>query len=168
MILAPVSLMFIFQPVVYFIIYAVCALTDMFDGIIARKYHLESETGALLDSIADHIFYVVIVVSLFFIIKPEDLPVAVLVILVCVIFRLANVVICLVKFKRAGFIHSIANKAAGFLLMASTPFFVFFGVLPVWFMVFFAVLSTVAALDESVILLRSGVYQVNKKWGFGK
>lgn len=168
MVLAPATLLFLHQPVIFFILYIVTALTDTFDGLIARRYHLETELGALLDSIADHIFYVVIVVALFFLIRPEDLPVAVAVVAVIVVFRGANVILCRIKFHRIGFIHSIANKVTGFLLMASTPFFVFFGCMPVWAMVFFAVLSTLAALDETVILARSKEYEVNKRWGWGK
>lgn len=34
----------------------ICAITDLFDGKIARKYNLISESGAKLDTIADKVF----------------------------------------------------------------------------------------------------------------
>ena len=34
----------------------IAALTDLFDGFIARKYHLETIIGAKLDAVADKIF----------------------------------------------------------------------------------------------------------------
>ena len=42
----------------------VASITDMFDGMIARKYHLTSDLGAKLDTISDKLFAGCLVISL--------------------------------------------------------------------------------------------------------
>lgn len=168
MFLSIITLCFFWQPVVCLVLYIITALTDTFDGLIARKYHLETELGALFDSIADHIFYAVIIILAFLLIDLTDLPIILIFIALVVLVRGANCVICYCRFHRVGFIHSWANKITGFLLMASMPFFIFFGVLPVWFIIGFSILATVTALDETAILLTSEKYEVNRKAFFWK
>lgn len=46
------------------ILAAICALTDMFDGKLARKWNLVSKKGAKLDIIADKIFGIGLIISL--------------------------------------------------------------------------------------------------------
>jgi len=46
------------------ILAAICALTDMFDGKLARKWNLVSKKGAKLDTIADKIFGIGLIISL--------------------------------------------------------------------------------------------------------
>lgn len=157
------TLCFFWQPVMYLILYIITAITDTFDGWIARKYHLETELGALLDSIADHMFFVVIIISAFLLIDLTNLPGIIIFIVLIVLVRGANCVICFVRFHRVGFIHSWGNKITGSLLMASMPFFVFFSVMPIWIIVGFCILATITALNETVILLTSEKYEVNRK-----
>lgn len=44
--------------VIAYIVAILAALTDMLDGFLARKYHLESDFGRLVDPLADKIFVV--------------------------------------------------------------------------------------------------------------
>lgn len=37
--------------------YAILGMTDMFDGMIARRFNLKTEIGKYLDSIADMVFF---------------------------------------------------------------------------------------------------------------
>ncbi|HZK28124.1 MAG TPA: CDP-alcohol phosphatidyltransferase family protein [Thermoclostridium sp.] len=37
--------------------YAILGMTDMFDGMIARRFNMETDIGKLLDSIADMVFF---------------------------------------------------------------------------------------------------------------
>jgi CDP-diacylglycerol--glycerol-3-phosphate 3-phosphatidyltransferase len=41
------------SPAVFLTLYALCGLTDVADGIVARKTNTQSKTGARLDTIAD-------------------------------------------------------------------------------------------------------------------
>ncbi len=58
----PFSLCMIFYPVLskgYFIFFTLSGLTDVADGIIARKLGIKSEFGAKLDSVSDLVFYII-------------------------------------------------------------------------------------------------------------
>ena len=58
-------LFFQVQSMRFLVVYTFAGLTDVFDGWIARKLGKESEFGARLDSIADLVFYGVVLVQLF-------------------------------------------------------------------------------------------------------
>ena len=58
----------------FYILYTFCGITDVLDGTIARATNSTREFGARLDSIADLIFYAVMIVK-FFPILLEVLPV---------------------------------------------------------------------------------------------
>ena len=45
-------------------IYTITGVTDVLDGAIARKYGTTSEKGAKLDSIADLLFYTLILIRI--------------------------------------------------------------------------------------------------------
>ena len=47
----------------FYILYAVCGLTDMIDGTVARITNTQSKMGALLDSVADMVFCAVATAS---------------------------------------------------------------------------------------------------------
>lgn len=52
------------QSIWFLVIYTFAGLTDVLDGWIARKFGMESEFGARLDSIADLVFYGILLIYL--------------------------------------------------------------------------------------------------------
>ena len=54
--LKPLSTMF-------FIIYSLCVISDILDGYIARKSNTSTKFGECLDSFADAIFFIIILVK---------------------------------------------------------------------------------------------------------
>jgi CDP-diacylglycerol--glycerol-3-phosphate 3-phosphatidyltransferase len=46
------------RPAIYFPLYSIIFLTDVLDGKIARRLHLQSELGAKLDSVGDMLFFI--------------------------------------------------------------------------------------------------------------
>ena len=50
----------------FFVIFILCGVSDFLDGYIARKYGLNSDLGANLDSLADVIFFSCFLIVLFF------------------------------------------------------------------------------------------------------
>ena len=57
-----VSAVLVFCPVfsqIFYVLYVTCGLSDMVDGIIARKTNSVSEFGSRFDSIADFVFVAV-------------------------------------------------------------------------------------------------------------
>ena len=53
-----VILLFINNRFIFLTIYLICGLSDVLDGYIARRYRLETNLGAKLDSLADFIFFI--------------------------------------------------------------------------------------------------------------
>ena len=47
----------------FYIIYSVCGVSDAVDGSVARKCNTTSEFGARLDSVADIVFYAVMLIK---------------------------------------------------------------------------------------------------------
>ncbi len=130
--------------VTFWVIYFACGLSDMVDGFLARKFHCESKTGALLDSLADLAFVVGCSIKL---IPVLALPnwlwfwgAAI------VVIKVINQISAMVMYKKCIFPHTIVNKVAGLLLFIGVPLTVFLeSVVP---MVMIAVVATFAAVQE--------------------
>ncbi len=114
-IVCAVPLLFVraFSPV-FFILYAVCGVSDALDGFIARRTHTESRTGQILDSTADAVFFIIIVIVYVRTLRPSFVFTA-WITAVCML-RAASLAAGLVRFKEIVFLHTCANKAAGFTL----------------------------------------------------
>ena len=130
--------------VAFWLIYFACGLSDMVDGFLARKFHCESKTGALLDSMADLAFVVGCCIKLIpVLILPHWLwfwGAAI------VVIKVINLISAIVLYKKCLFPHTIANKATGLLLFAGVPLTLFLeSVVP---MVIIAVVATFAAVQE--------------------
>ena len=84
-------------------------LTDIFDGIIARKLNVSSEKLRVWDSNVDQIFWLSVIVSAFYLnfstVKPLALPIGILLVLEGLTY-----IISYVKFKKTIATHSILAK----------------------------------------------------------
>ena len=114
-ILVSAVLMFcpVFSPVFY-ALYLIAGLSDMADGIIARRTNSVSEFGSRFDGVADLVFVAVCLIKL--------LPVMDILIwlyvwtAVIALIRLLNIISGVAKQKRYVAVHSIMNKVTGALL----------------------------------------------------
>ena len=52
-----------FSPIFY-VVYSICGITDVCDGFLARRTGTASEFGARLDSVADLLFYTVMMIKI--------------------------------------------------------------------------------------------------------
>ena len=112
----------------FWVIYALCGISDMLDGFLARKLHAESKTGAVLDSVADICFVVCCAIKLIPVLQiPAWLWVWAGVI---VLIKLANQISALAVHKHLCFPHTLANKLTGLLLFFSVPL-VFWSIVPI-------------------------------------
>ena len=154
---------FFLQPLsaCFFVIYTLTGITDVLDGWIARKTKTASEFGAKLDSIADLLFYTVILVRVLPIllsILPNKIWCAVAVIL---IVRISAYIVAAIKYRRFASLHTYLNKLTGaavFILpfMLITPVKTFYA--------FFAVsLGIAASLEELIIHFKSESYNASVK-----
>ena len=114
-ILTSLALLFcpVFSPIFY-VLYLLAGLTDMVDGIIARKTNTVSEFGSRFDSIADLVFVAVCLIK---ILHVMDIPIWLYVwTAVIALIKMINIVYGYVMQRRFASVHSAMNKVTGGLL----------------------------------------------------
>ena len=130
----------------FWTLYALCGLSDMLDGWLARKLHAESKTGAVLDSVADIIFVACCAVRL---LQEVGIPAWLWIWAGVIVFiKILNQVSALVVLKRFCFPHTWANKLTGILLFLAAPA-VFWSVIPISIV---AAIATFAAAQEGHVI----------------
>lgn len=126
----------------FWVLYASCGISDMFDGWLARKLYAESKTGAILDSVADIVFVTCCAIRLLPVLEiPAWLWIWAGVI---VIIKMVNQISALFVCKRFCFLHTVANKLTGLLLFLTVPT-MFWSMIPISIV---AAISTFAAVQE--------------------
>ena len=129
----------------FWIIYALCGISDIADGWLARKLKCVTKKGALLDSVADICFVACLCSLLLPILElPQWLWLWAGVI---VVIKVVNQLSALVMYGRCCFPHTTANKWAGFLLFITVPTIIW-TIIPVSIA---AIVATFAAIHEGVL-----------------
>ena len=124
--------------------YLFCGFTDMIDVKIARKTKAISEFGARLDTAADIVFVTVCLVKILPLIH---LPVWLWIwIAIITTIKIRNILREFIRRKRLLSIHTILNKATGFLLFLF-PFTLGF-IEPMYTSVMVCSLATVSVINE--------------------
>ena len=112
-----VSAVLVFCPVfspIFYVLYLIAGLSDMVDGIIARKTNSVSEFGSRFDSIAD---FVLVAVCLIKILPVLDIPVWLYVwTAVIALIKIINIISGVAKQKIYVAVHTTMNKVTGVLL----------------------------------------------------
>jgi len=141
----------------FFIIYAIAGASDLLDGYLARRFNVISHFGATLDSIADLSFFAIVFIVVFPYLDWQLW----LIIAFClvVVIRLLSLIIGYFKFKEFAFLHSYANKLAGFSVFCF-PFlcFLFDFPLPT---IYLAAIGLISAIEELAINIFSVTIQKN-------
>lgn len=126
----------------FWVLYALCGISDIVDGWLARKLHAETKAGAVLDSVSDIVFLACCAVQL---IPVVEIPVWLWTWAGVIVFiKIVNQVSALVVCKRFCFPHTWANKLTGILLFLAAPA-VFWSVIPIAIV---AAIATFAATQE--------------------
>lgn len=108
---------------VFYIIYTLCGLSDVLDGFIARMTNTTSEFGTKLDSVADMLYYAVMIFKIFPILI-EVLPVYVwLTIAAAVLIRITSYITAAIKYRRFASLHTYLNKLTGAAVF-SVPYYI--------------------------------------------
>ena len=142
-------------------VYTLAGLTDALDGWLARKTGTASAFGARLDSIADLLFYGVLLLRLFPVLR-QALPVSVWYVVTAVaLVRMVAYAVAAVKYHRFASLHTRLNKLTGgaifllpYILAIST------GVVYSWTV---CALASAASLEELAIHLRQKCYCADVK-----
>lgn len=100
----------------FFIVYALTGVTDVLDGWLARRMKVTSMLGARLDSIADLLFYSIMVAKIF----PTLLKVLPLCLWICiwsvVVLRGLTYLYVAIKYRGFSAMHTYMNKLTGGLM----------------------------------------------------
>jgi CDP-diacylglycerol--glycerol-3-phosphate 3-phosphatidyltransferase len=132
--------------VAYWLIYALCGISDIADGWLARKLKCVTKTGALLDSLADICFVACLCPLLLPILElPQWLWLWAGVI---VAIKIVNQTSALVMYGCFQFPHTLANKITGFLLFIAVPM-TFQSIIPITIV---AAIASFAAIHEHYII----------------
>ncbi len=103
----------VFSPIFY-AMYLIAGLSDMADGIVARKTNSVSEFGSRFDSIADFVFVAVCLIK---ILPVMDIPIWLYVwTAVIALIKIINIISGYVMQKRYAALHTTMNKVTGVLL----------------------------------------------------
>ena len=136
----------------FWVLYALCGISDMIDGWLARKLHAETEAGAVLDSVSDLVFVACCAVRL---IPVVEIPVWLWTWAGVIVFiKIANQVSALVVCRRFCFPHTWANKLTGILLFLAAPV-IFWSVIPIAIV---AAIATFAAVQEGHFIRTKQVF----------
>jgi len=140
-------------------IYVLCGISDVLDGYIARKTNTESELGGKLDSIADLVLIVVLMVALYPII---NLTAQIIIwIVIIAITRVVSMLVVFVKYKTFSILHTYGNKITGVVLFILPLSFAFdkSGVM----MYIICVVASISAIEELLIHMSSKELVTSKK-----
>ncbi|MBU3093304.1 CDP-alcohol phosphatidyltransferase family protein [Clostridium sp. CF011] len=153
--------------IVFFAIYLVCGISDVFDGYIARKTDTASKLGEKLDSVADLIMVVILTIVLYPIINSiinsiinPTVQIIVWVVIIGIV-RVVSMIVVFVKYKTFGILHTYGNKITGLVLFAF-PLSLAFSQSDV-LMYIICMVASAAAFEELFIHLLSNELQANKK-----
>ena len=137
----------------FWVLYMTAGLTDMIDGFLARRWGVESQFGARLDSFSDFVFVITVGYKLF---PWLTLPTALWMMIVLIaIVKIINAVSSYVVKHKIEFLHTKANKLTGFLLYVGVmtirqPYFI-----PVaWVIACIALFAAIQEGQLDVILQR--------------
>lgn len=149
--------------IVFFAIYLVCGISDVFDGYIARKTDTTSKLGEKLDSVADLIMVVILTIVLYPIINSIINPTVQIIVWIVIIgiVRVVSMIVVFVKYKTFGILHTYGNKITG-LVLFTFPLSLAFVQSDV-LMYIICMVASIAAIEELFIHLLSNELQANKK-----
>lgn len=145
----------------FFWVYTLTGVSDVLDGWIARKTKTASDFGARLDSIADLLFYAVMLLRLFPVLW-KALPVQIwYTVAAILLLRLSAYCTAAIKYHRFACLHTWMNKLTGgavfllpYMLVVSS------GVEYSWAL---CALAGAASLEELLIHLCRERYEANTK-----
>lgn len=144
---------------VFWICYISGGLSDLLDGIVARKLRRQSPAGARLDSVADLVFAIAIAVTAAMHIKfPVWLSICALVI---ALLRLTSYAIGFYKYRTFSSVHTYANKATGVLVFAFPILYAAFGLTLAGMLLSIAAFTS--SLEELAITAKSQTLDRDRK-----
>jgi len=162
-----IALLFLGKQKFWFLGCLVCAgITDVLDGILARRFGWTSELGEKLDSAADGVYIVCAILAVIFSIDNLSITLYNYAIF-AVLFagRAANMVITWIKFRKVGFIHTRSSRWASVPIFLLLPVSIFLERVPNQVLAIFLILTALSQFEETWILfaMQKGEYTMSIK-----
>lgn len=126
-------------------------LTDAIDGFLARRYKVVSVLGAKLDSIADDLTILSVIIAAI-VYKPDFIRKEISLIIVLLGLFVFQTIYALVRYGKLSSFHTYAAKFAA-ILQGSFLLLLFFLREPVYWLFYIAAVATIADLLEEIILV---------------
>lgn len=132
---------------VFFTVYTLCGISDVLDGLVARKTNTVSEFGSKLDSVADLFFYFVMICKILPAVY-DSLPFTIWYFTFAVIVvKITLYVVHTVKNRTFMSNHTIMNKITGFCVFL-IPYLFRLTNIAAEFCIVTCVISIVASVEE--------------------
>lgn len=132
----------------FIIIYLLCGLSDMLDGLFARKFKVESEFGEMFDSIAD-LFFIIVCLNKILLVLRIDTWIFIW-ILVIALIKIMNIISGYVVQHKVTFLHTKANKLTGLLLFLAPILLLWIPLNYISFVL--CIIATFAAIQEGHLI----------------
>jgi len=137
--------------VTFFMIYALCCISDILDGYIARKTKTTSRIGEILDSVADFVLVAVVLVIFIPLLAWEQWMIYWIGIIA--LTRFLSLTIGFIKHYTLPFLHTYANKITGIALACFPISYQVFGLTITVFIL--CGIASLSALEELIITICS-------------
>ena len=100
----------------FYVLYIVGGISDVLDGIAARRLGKATKLGAQLDTVADVVFVLIVLIK---VVRTVYIPIWLIVWIACIaVIKFINIISGFVIYKRFVSEHTVMNKICGVLLFA--------------------------------------------------
>ena len=156
------------QESVFVVLFVVNLITDLLDGWIARKFNMQTEIGAKIDSIADIGSFILAVVGMF-LFKSEEINYHIISFSLFIGLFVFSNILSLIKFKRSPSLHLYSWKIGGYI-MGFFYFYVFvigfntyvYYIMITWCILAFIEHIIIQLLIKEMLVNAKGLYWVLK------
>ena len=136
----------------FYLVYIICGLTDVLDGMVARATKTANDFGAKLDRVADILFYSIILIRLFPLLYIQIPSFILWWMLLIIAIRIASYIFAYKNKNSFSSLHTIPNKITGILVFL-IPFFLGRSILPM-FCIMSCAAATFSAAQELYLNLK--------------
>lgn len=145
----------------FYAVYIIAGVSDVLDGVIARSMKTTSALGAKLDSAADILFYLIMIIKLLTTLLNEISLWVWIVAGAAMLIRIVSYVAAAIKYKKFASLHTYLNKATGFLVFL-IPFAIGNTYLN-GFAAVAAIVGGIASAEELLIHITTKKYEPRRK-----
>lgn len=145
----------------FYVVYTLCGLSDVLDGLIARATKKTSEFGAKLDSVADILFYSVMLIKIFPVLWLQLPKVIWYIVAGILAVRILAYLVAAIKYHCFASQHTYMNKLTGAAVFSIPYFLTHAGDVIACFVV--CVIAGLASLEELLIHALSKEYRPGQK-----